>query len=65
MGQRLIKNVRYIYMKSKRQIQEIFVVNPAGNIERTIGIKQPNGKLLIDNPFYIKKIKQIEKRPDT
>jgi len=58
----------YIYImkvKSKKRIQEIFVVNPAGNIEKTIGIKMANGKLLIDNPFHIKKIKQIETRPDT
>ena len=44
-------------VKSKKRIQEIFVVNP--------GIKMANGKLLIDNPFHIKKIKQIETRPDT
>ena len=52
-------------VKSKKRIQEIFVVNPAGNIEKTIGIKMANCKLLIDNPFHIKKIKQIETRPDT
>jgi len=51
--------------QKKKQKQEIHILNPAGNLEKVSGIKMANGKLLIDNPFYTKRIPIIERRPDT
>ena len=52
-------------MKSKQQIQEVKVMTREEAFVVMKGIKKPNGKLLIDNPFYIKKFKQIERKPDS
>ena len=56
-------------MKSKKlrkdQVLEIHILDPAGNLQKCTGIKKPNGKLLIDNPYYVKQIKRIERRWDT
>lgn len=51
--------------KAKQQTQEIKVMTREEAFVVMKGIKKPNGKLLIDNPFYIKKFKQIERKPDS
>ena len=51
--------------KPKQQIQEVKVMTRDEVFVVMKGIKKPNGKLLIDNPFYIKKFKQIERKPDS
>ena len=51
--------------KVKEQTQEIKVMTREEAFVVMKGIKKPNGKLLIDNPFYIKKFKQIERKPDS
>jgi len=51
-------------MKKPEKV-EIHILDAYGNLQKVKGIKQPKGKLLIDNPFYQKHIKIIEKRPDT
>lgn len=49
----------------KNQMLEIHILDPAGNVQKCMGMKKPGGKLLIDNPFYVKQVKRIEKRWDT
>ena len=49
----------------KPQTQDINVMTREGQFKTVKGIKKPNGKLLIDNPFYQRRIKQIERKPDS
>jgi hypothetical protein len=51
--------------KAKQQTQEIKVMTREEDFVVMKGNKKPNRKLLIDNPFYIKKFKQIERKPDS
>lgn len=52
-------------MKKKPEKVEIHILDAYGNLSRQKGIKMPKGKLLIDNPYYQKRVKIIERRPDT
>ena len=49
----------------KKEIVELNIIDAYGNLTKVKGIKQPNQKLLIPNPYYQKRIKQIERKPDT
>ena len=43
----------------------IHLLDAYGNLIKVKGLKQRNGKLSIDNPYHKKRIKIIERRPDT
>jgi len=49
----------------KKEIVKLHIIDAYGNMIKVKGIKQPKGKLLIDNPYYQKRVKSIELRPDT
>ena len=49
----------------KKQFVSLHVLDDYGNMTKCKGLKMPNGKLLIDNPYYKKRPKIIERRPDT
>jgi|TARA_R110000824_G_scaffold35343_4_gene110975 hypothetical protein len=51
--------------KKKKQKVELWVMTPAGQMEKVMGIKMAEGQLLIPNPYYVKKTRIIERRPDT
>ena len=51
--------------KHKPQYENIHVLDLGGNVVPCKGEKKPGGKLLIDNPHYVKQVKRIERRPDT
>jgi hypothetical protein len=49
-------------------MKDTVIIHPLdayGNLIKVKGLKQPNGKLSIDNPYHKKRIKIIERRPDT
>jgi len=45
--------------------RDIHVIGPDGNVQPCKGIKKGNGKLLIDDPHYTRRIIQIERKPDS
>jgi len=49
----------------KKEIVELNIVDMYGNLTKVKGIKQIKGKLLIPNPYHQKRIKIIERKPDT
>ena len=53
-----------MYMKKKVEKVEIRILDAYGNLSRQKGVKMPNVKLIIDNPYYQKRVKIIERRPD-
>ena len=48
-----------------KQFQVIHILDAYGNLIKIKALKQPNGKLLIKNPYHTKRIKTIERCPDT
>lgn len=45
--------------------RDIHVIGPDGNVQPCKGIRKGNGKLLIDDPYYTRRIIQIERKPDS
>jgi len=49
----------------KEVIVDIHIIDAGGNVKPCKGFKRPNGKLLVDNPHYVKRKIKIEREPDT
>lgn len=49
----------------KKETVELNIIDMYGNLTKVKGIKQQKGKLLIPNPYHQKRIKTIERKPDT
>jgi len=48
--------------KTKKEIiVDMHIIDAGGQVKPCKGIKKPNGKLLIDNPYYTKRKIKIEK----
>ena len=45
--------------------RDIHVIGPDGSVQPCKGIRKGNGKLLIDDPYYTKRVIQIERKPDS
>ena len=52
--------------KAKKEVVvDLHIIDAGGNVKPCKGLKRPNGKLLIDNPHYVRRVKQIERKPDS
>lgn len=49
----------------KKVFEIVHVIDAYGNMTKTKGLKMPNGKLLIDNPYFQKRPKIIERKPES
>jgi len=47
--------------QKKEIIVEMHIIDAGGQVKPCKGIKKPNGKLLIDNPYYTKRKIKIER----